>query len=69
MKITTNKLPERLYINTKDIQVLTNRTARTARLLMQNLRHGLGKAKGDKISVKEFCAATGFSEDVVREIL
>lgn len=47
--------PYRVYINTKDIMLLSKCSMRTAQLLLQNTRVVLGLKKGAHVTIDDFC--------------
>lgn len=69
MPIMQKIIPNRMVIFARDIQNITGRSERTSRLLLQKIRHALGKKPGQYISVAEFCRFTGLSEDEVQGFL
>lgn len=69
MPIMQKIIPNRMVIFARDIQNITGRSERTSRLLLQKIRHTLGKKPGQYISVVEFCRFTGLSEEEVHGFL
>ncbi|WP_341840400.1 hypothetical protein [Chitinophaga caseinilytica] len=60
------KVPDRLIIYTQDIENILGKSARSARKYMSRLRKIFQKERGQFISVEEFCAASGLTEEQVR---
>lgn len=60
------KVPERVIIYTQDIQNILGKSARSARRYMARLRLMYEKERDQFITVEEFCAASGLSEEQVR---
>ena len=58
-------IPKRMVIYARDIENITGRSERTARLLMQRIRQTFGKNQGQFISVSEFCQYTGLKVEEV----
>jgi len=69
MKPQPGKLPLRVVIYPQDVEIITGRSARTARQLLQNIRIALGKPAFSFITIKEFCAFYGIDEQLVYEFL
>jgi hypothetical protein len=62
-------IPKRMVIYARDIENITGRSERTARLLLQRIRETFGKNQGQFISVSEFCQYTGLKEEEVNRFL
>jgi len=60
---------KRLVIYTKDVELLTGKSAATARRLLQQIRQQLGKEEMEFVTIQEFCFFTGIPEDLVLETL
>jgi len=63
------KIPLRLVIYPKDVEIITGRRDRTARKLLQKIREALGKQTHEFITIKEFCLFTGINEELVKDFL
>jgi hypothetical protein len=62
-------IPKRIVIYARDIENVTGRSERTARLLLQRIRQAYGKKQGQFVSIAEFCSFTGLKEEEVRHFL
>ena len=62
-------LRQRIIIYSKDIQLLTGKSDRAARTLLQKIRIKIGKGKDQAITIHEFCEYLGLSEKEVMQIL
>lgn len=60
---------ERICIYPKDIQVLTGRSERWGRYLIQEIRSKFKKQKHQLVSVEDFCKYTGLNVDEVKKVL
>ncbi|WP_423735218.1 hypothetical protein [Chitinophaga caseinilytica] len=69
MPITHRLIPPRMVIFARDIQNITGRSERTARLLLQRIRKAYGKKAGQFVSVEEFCRFTALPVKEVRSYL
>lgn len=69
MPITTQKMPKRIVIYSKDVQNITGRKARAAQQLLARIRSVFGKEKDGFVTVREFCMYTGIEEDLVKDFL
>jgi hypothetical protein len=58
-----------MVIYAKDIALITNKTERTGRRILRQIRKAFGKEKRDYVTVKEFCLFSGFDEEEVHEML
>lgn len=67
--MSTNRIPIRVVVHTKDVENITGLMPRTARKLLQSIRLAFGLPKGALISVRDFCAYTGIEEDLIRDYL
>jgi hypothetical protein len=56
---------KRIVIYSKDIEMITGRSGRSARKMMATIRKRLGKQKHQLISLGEFCDYTGLPENEV----
>ena len=63
------KIPERVIITSKDIENILGKSARAARKYMALLRRIYKKPAGQFITVEEFCAASGLTEEQVKGFL
>lgn len=59
----------RLFIYTKDVEVLTGRARKVANRLLAEIRKKHDKAKYDLVTVIEFCEHTGLDLKMVVERL
>lgn len=59
----------RLFIYTKDVQVLTGKGKTAAHRLIMAIKKSLDKQKYLPLTVQEFCEYTGLSLDIVVERL
>ncbi len=59
----------RLFIYTKDVQVLTGKGRTAAHKLIMTIKKSLDKQKYLPLTVQEFCLYTGLSLDLVMEQL
>jgi len=55
-----------MVIYAKDVMVITGKSERTARYMLQRIRERNGKKQGDFVTVEEFCAFTGLKVEDVR---
>jgi len=69
MPIMQNLIPNRIVIYARDIENITGRKERTARLLLQRIRKANGKGPGQFVTVIEFCQYTGLKEVEVNRFL
>lgn len=69
MPITHRLIPPRMVIFARDIQNITGRSERTARLLLQRIRKAYGKKAGQFVTVAEFCQYTALPEAEVSAYL
>lgn len=58
-----------MVIYAKDIALITNKTERTGRRILRQIRKAFGKENRDYVTVKEFCLFSGFDEEEVHEML
>jgi hypothetical protein len=56
---TVSDIHRRICIYPKDVQLITGRSERYGRKLLQQIRQALGKAPHQFITIREFCAYTG----------
>ena len=63
------QLHHRLVIYPKDVILITGRSERSARRMLQAIRKKTRKKKDAFISLEEFCAYTGLKEEEVMEFL
>lgn len=59
----------RMVIYAKDVQNITGRSERTARLLLQRIREKNNKRRDQFVSISEFCYYTGLCESEVKMLL
>jgi len=59
----------RLFIYTKDVQVLTGRGRKVANRLLADIRRKSNKARYDLVTVIEFCEHVGLELKIVMEQL
>lgn len=69
MPISQKLVPNRIVIFARDVENMTGRSERTARLLLARIRKSFGKKPGQFITVSEFCEFTGMREDEVNRFL
>jgi hypothetical protein len=60
---------KRICIYTKDVQILTGKSERTARNLIATLKAIHSKNKHQLVTIKEFCEYTGLEEMEVKKLL
>lgn len=58
-------LPSRIVIYAQDIENITGRSARGARLLLQKIKQAYGKKPQQLLTVAEFCEYTGLEVEEV----
>jgi len=58
---------KRLTIYPKDIQIITGRSERYARKLLEKMRLHFNRNKDGLITIEEFCAYTGLDYEVVEK--
>jgi len=56
---------DRICIYPKDIQVITGKSPRYGRLVIQRIKEKNNKEKGQLVTVEEFCEFTGLKYDYV----
>jgi hypothetical protein len=56
---TVSDMTRRICIYPKDVQLITGRSERFGRKLLQQIRQDLGKQPHQFISIREFCTYTG----------
>jgi hypothetical protein len=61
--------PTRVVIYVKDIMNITGRKLRSSYSLMSKIRKQNGKGRGEFITVDEFCAYTGFTQQQIKPFL
>lgn len=69
MPVLPQKMPGRIVIYARDVENITGRKSRTARKLLQTIREKNGKGKDAFVTIQEFCAFTGISEEEIRKFL
>lgn len=69
MPISQKLIPNRIVIFARDVENVTGRSERTARLLLQRIRKAFDKKPGQFVTVAEFCEFTGLREDEVNRFL
>ena len=60
---------ERLCIYPKDIMIITGRSERYARKLLQELKQQLGKKPCQFVTIKEFSKFSGLNEEEINRII
>ena len=60
---------KRVCIYPKDIQLLTGRSERFGRKLLQTIRESLQKESHQFITIGEFSKYTGIEEDIINEYI
>lgn len=63
------RLPVRIVIYPKDVEIITGRSHRTACRILREIREFLGKSKHQLITISEFCLYMRMDEELVREVL
>lgn len=58
---------ERICIYPKDVQVITGRSERYGRNILNQIKKKLAKDKHQLISIEEFCVHTGLSINSVKQ--
>ncbi|WP_197429063.1 hypothetical protein [Phnomibacter ginsenosidimutans] len=64
-----HRMPLRVVIYAKDIQLITGKKERSARRLLEAVRRHYGKRRNALVTVREFCMYTGLAEEDVRGVL
>ena len=64
-------IPHRICIciYSKDVRNITGKSERHARALLSRIRTTLGKARGDLVTVHDFCQATHLRPEDVKQFL
>ena len=60
---------ERLVIHPKDIQIVTGRTERYGRKVINKIKATLKKQPHQLVTIQEYCSYAGLSENHVKQIL
>lgn len=60
---------QRITIYTKDVVILTGRSERQSRYLLEKIKSHYNKAQHQLISVEEFCQYTGLDPEKVKPYL
>ncbi|HCN10792.1 MAG TPA: hypothetical protein DIS75_00375 [Chryseobacterium sp.] len=63
------KPPQRLCIYPKDIVIITGKSERFSRDLLQRIKQKLGKEEHQFITIDEFCQYAGFKVEKVQELI
>lgn len=63
------KTGKRICIYPKDVMLITGKTERHGRMLLERIKFSLNKQQHQFITVKEFCAYTGLEESDVSALL
>ena len=63
------KIPQRIIIYAKDVEVITGRRPRTAYLLMNKVRAFYNKGNREYITIYEFCSFMKIDVGEVMEVL
>ncbi|KAA2239107.1 hypothetical protein F0L74_23130 [Chitinophaga agrisoli] len=58
-------IPNRIVIYARDVENITGRKGRTARLLLQRIRKIYGKKPGQFVTITEFCQFAGLKEEEI----
>ena len=66
---TESKLPKRVALYTKDVEVLTGKSAKSSRNMLTKLRKALGRNPRDPITYRDFCKFYSWDEDLVKDCL
>lgn len=61
--------PKRITIFSKDIECLTGWSPRSAQRFLQQIRERLEKKEGEILTITEFCAYAGLTEEQVRPFM
>jgi hypothetical protein len=64
-----NKQAQRLFLYTKDVEIIAGVCNRSARRILERIKILLGKHSGQVVTVKEFCHCYGLNEDDVRRLM
>lgn len=56
-------------IHVKDVQCLTGKSERSAQLLLQRVKAGLGKEKFQFVTIGEFCVFMKINREEVERVL
>lgn len=59
----------RICITTSDVALITGKTSRQARNIINDIKDHLGKAKHQVVTVKEFCHYMGIPEDDITKYI
>ncbi|KAA2239876.1 hypothetical protein F0L74_27200 [Chitinophaga agrisoli] len=68
-KEMSKKIPQRLIIHTQDIENITGKSNQAARRMLNKVRKRLGKGQDDLVTIAEFCACMGLSEEKIQPYL
>ncbi|TNE76670.1 MAG: hypothetical protein EP333_02180 [Bacteroidetes bacterium] len=60
---------KRVVIYPKDVAIITGKSERYARLLIQRIKKQLGKQEHQLISISEFCNYMGLDQDEVESAM
>ena len=60
---------ERICIYPKDIQIVTGKSERYGRLIIQNIKKKFFKEPHHLVTIEEFCNYTGLSINSVKQVL
>lgn len=63
------KRNQRIIIYPKDVAIITGRSERYGRLVIQRIKEKLGKEKHQLVTVEEFAEYVGVSHVLISEIL
>lgn len=69
MSTTPGKMPLRIFLYPKDVENITGLSDRTARNIVQKIKHSFGKSPHQFVTVKEFCIFFGIEEELVKDFL
>lgn len=59
----------RYFITTKDIQIITKKSERSAQRILQTIRKKAGKPRHSPVTMQEFCKHMAMTEQLAKEIL
>jgi hypothetical protein len=67
MSAPKHNIPKRIVLYPRDVENLTGRKGRTARVILQKVRLYFGKPKNAPVTVREFCIFMFLDEKDVRD--
>ncbi len=66
---TNSTQPSRIVIYSKDVEILTGKSAKSSRDMLTRLRKALGRRPRDPLTYRDFCKFYSWDEDLVKENL